>query len=109
MTTSCELVDFDLNKHSKDAKPVVDWIVKYFSPSLSQVKVSINDALCGASPVTSTDKIPIILQHKGHSRTIVGYEVSGKGKVNLLAFDPGSSVFFLFLLTMKKSDFRGLE
>ena len=96
MPISCELVDFDLRKHSKGAKPVVDWIIQYFSPSSSQAKVSINDALRGASPVTSTDKMPIILQHKGHSRTIVGYEVSGKGKVSLLVFDPARSVFICF-------------
>jgi hypothetical protein len=36
-----------------------------------------------------TDKMPLILQHNGHSRTIVGYEVSKSGAVTLLAFDPG--------------------
>lgn len=90
--TRCELLDFDLKKNPKGAKPVVDWIIKYFSksPSLSQVKTSINDVLRGASPVTSTDRMPIILQHSGHSRMIVGYEVSGKGAINLLTFDPGA-------------------
>lgn len=51
-----------------------------------------NDALRGASPVTCTDRIPIILQHQGHSRTIIGYEVSKTGLVNLLMFDPAKLV-----------------
>jgi len=32
--------------------------------------------------------MPLILQHNGHSRTIVGYEVDGHGVTNLLTFDP---------------------
>lgn len=40
--------------------------------------------------VIQTDKLPLILQHKGHSRTIVGYEETHRG-TNLLLFDPGRS------------------
>jgi hypothetical protein len=36
--------------------------------------------------------MPLILQHAGHSRTIIGYEVSKKGIVNLLVFDPSKCV-----------------
>lgn len=73
---------------SLGVKAVTDWVVEYFSPSISnKIKISIDDALRGASPVTCTDKMPLILQHNGHSRTIVGYEVSQKGVVNLLCFD----------------------
>lgn len=32
-------------------------------------------------------------KHAGHSRTIVGYEESAKGEINLLLFDPGKYVF----------------
>jgi hypothetical protein len=28
-------------------------------------------------------------QHKGHSRTVVGYEEDRQGNINLLIFDPG--------------------
>jgi hypothetical protein len=72
---------------------VTDWVVEYFSPST--IKTSIDDALRGASPVVCTDKMPLILQHDGHSRTIVGYEVSQKGVVNLLCFDPAKWVVYL--------------
>ncbi|KAJ2931365.1 hypothetical protein H1R20_g5730, partial [Candolleomyces eurysporus] len=33
--------------------------------------------------------MPFILQHEGHSRLIVGYEIDKLGKVNLLTFDSG--------------------
>lgn len=72
---------------------VTDWVVRYFSPSGPQrFKNTVDEALRGASPVIVTDKMPLILQHNGHSRTIVGYEVSQKGFVNLLTFDPATWV-----------------
>lgn len=77
-----ELVDF------KDIAIVTDWIVNYFSPSEQHSHSTITDALRGATVVTSTERMPIILQYKGHSQTIVGYEISKSGAVNLLAFDP---------------------
>lgn len=62
------------------------------------------------SAVRRADKYPLILQvsfaglhrdwvgpsikadgheHNGHSRTVVGYEETSRGDVNLLMFDPG--------------------
>ena len=38
--------------------------------------------------VRQTRKLPLILQHNGHSRTIVGYEETQRGTY-LLLFDPG--------------------
>lgn len=35
-----------------------------------------------------TDKMPIILQHQGHSRTVIGFERLKSGTVNLLVLDP---------------------
>ncbi|KAG6832715.1 hypothetical protein H0H92_012287 [Tricholoma furcatifolium] len=72
---------------------VKDWIVNYFSPKPDHNKsASINDALRGASPVVITDRMPIILQHQGHSRTIVGYEINKTNKIKLLTFDPGMRI-----------------
>lgn len=45
------------------------------------------DALKGSNAVLCTEKMPFILQHEGHSRLIVGYEIDKHGKVNLLTFD----------------------
>lgn len=85
-----ELVDFDLKNQSQGIDIVLNWIVNYFTPKGSPS--NINDALRGASAITSTDCMPIILQHNGHSRIIVGYEVSKSKKVTLLTFDPSSVV-----------------
>ncbi|KAF8894407.1 peptidase family C78-domain-containing protein [Infundibulicybe gibba] len=78
-----ELVDFDL-KQRQDVQVIIDWVVNYFTPGLQ----ADEEAAHSASPVVATDKMPLILQHDGHSRTIVGYEVTKTGLVNLLMFDP---------------------
>ncbi|KAJ7702364.1 peptidase family C78-domain-containing protein [Mycena rosella] len=93
-----KLVDFDLKSSEKGAAILTDWVVEYFSHPSGAVDANkvvndrrpktINDALLGASAVTVTSRMPLILQHDGHSRTIVGYEVSKTGYVNLLMFDP---------------------
>lgn len=86
-----ELVDFDLKNQPRGAEVVTDWIVDYFSPKLNTVKsANIHDALRGASPIVVTDRMPLILQHDGHSRTIIGYEMSKNKKVTLLTFDPSA-------------------
>jgi hypothetical protein len=63
----------------------VKWITTYFSPSREGVQ-TVNDVLNGA--VTVTERMPVILQHAGHSRTVVGYEIQRNGECNLLVFDP---------------------
>jgi hypothetical protein len=103
--SSCELVDFDLKKERRGmaygaedcsdslamagVKPLVDWIISYFTPSDSNPPRTINDALSSASPVTLTNKLPLIFQQKGHSRMVIGYEILKGGDINLLVFDSG--------------------
>jgi hypothetical protein len=48
----------------------------------------VNSALRNATPIVSTSRMPLVLQHSGHSRTIVGYEMTRAGGINLLLFDP---------------------
>ncbi|KZS99169.1 DUF1671-domain-containing protein [Sistotremastrum niveocremeum HHB9708] len=80
------LVDFP--KSDKGAKLLTDWVVKYFTPKDSSGEAkSVNDAL-RFEPVISSKRPPLVLQHAGHSRTIVGYELSKSGDFNLLLFDP---------------------
>lgn len=67
---------------------LTDWIVKYFSPPKSDPKPDNAFSSITVSPIVVTDKMPIILQHDGHSRTVVGYEMDRHGAVNLLVFDP---------------------
>ncbi|KAL7283270.1 hypothetical protein ACG7TL_002699 [Trametes sanguinea] len=86
-----QLVDFsDLRE---GVEPLLQWIHDYFSGGDSQPKsTTVSEALKGARPVIVTDKLPIILQHQGHSRTIVGYERVKNGTINLLTFDPGRRI-----------------
>ncbi|PIL23853.1 hypothetical protein GSI_13604 [Ganoderma sinense ZZ0214-1] len=63
----------------------------YFSGDSRRHSTSatVGERLLGARAINVTDKPPIILQHKGHSRTIIGVEQAKNGVINLLTFDPG--------------------
>jgi hypothetical protein len=37
-------------------------------------------------------RMPVVLQHKGHSRTVVGIEFAKSGETNLLIYDPARCV-----------------
>ncbi|KAI9064277.1 DUF1671-domain-containing protein [Trametes sanguinea] len=86
-----QLVDFsDL---SGGVEPLLQWIYDYFSGGDPQPKsTTVGEALKGARPVIVTDKLPIILQHQGHSRTIVGCEKVKNGTITLLTFDPSRRI-----------------
>ncbi|KAF7359376.1 hypothetical protein MSAN_01280200 [Mycena sanguinolenta] len=95
-----KLVDFDLKKNARGASLLTDWVVEYFSQPHGMVDSksviqnqpkTAYDVLRGAAPVMVTSRMPLILQHEGHSRTIVGYEVTKTGLVNLLIFDPSKA------------------
>lgn len=60
----------------------------------AKVKTTVGEALRGASPVIVTDRMPLVLQHQGHSRTIVGFEKLKSGSVNLLCFDPSKYDYY---------------
>jgi hypothetical protein len=84
---SAQLVDFDLSRAGPQA--LTDWVVSYFTPPVKHsATATIEDALRGASAITVTERMPLVLQHAGHSRTIIGYEQAAGGNVNLLLFDP---------------------
>jgi hypothetical protein len=74
-------------------KLITDWVMEYFSSPRERNHTTVDDALRGASPVTCTDRMPFILQYSGHSLTIIGYEISKTGTVNLLSFNSCESVF----------------
>ncbi|KAF7322523.1 hypothetical protein HMN09_00030800 [Mycena chlorophos] len=90
------LVEFDLDEKGGGADVLINWTMEYFSKQSGLVDTesarkrkpqTVND-LWGAAPVSVTSRMPFILQHDGHSRTIIGYEVTKLGEVNLLQFDP---------------------
>ncbi|PSR71151.1 hypothetical protein PHLCEN_2v12997 [Hermanssonia centrifuga] len=70
---------------------LLNWIVNYFTQDHPK-SANINDALRGAEPIVITNKMPLVLQHAGHSRTVIGYEKSEKGAITLLMFDPARKV-----------------
>ncbi len=71
-----------------EVSPLLDWIRQYFDANSRDHQASPQEWWRGATPVVVTDRIPLILQYQGHSRTIVGYEIARGGATNLLAFDP---------------------
>lgn len=81
-----QLADFN-TPHGK-VSPLLDWIRRYFDGDSRDHQASPREWWRGATPVVVTDRMPLVLQYQGHSRTIVGYEITRDGATNLLAFDP---------------------
>jgi Peptidase family C78 len=73
--------------------PLLDWIKQYFDTQTHPT--SVQERWRAATPVVISDRMPLILQHQGHSRTIIGYEISKDGSTTLLTFDPAMYVFTL--------------
>ncbi|BEI80265.1 hypothetical protein CcaverHIS002_0107940 [Cutaneotrichosporon cavernicola] len=72
------------------------WVQQYFEADDSDLDedgdANSDDLLRPTSPVRISDRLPLMLQHNGHSRTIVGYEVDLRGQVKLLLLDPGKTI-----------------
>ena len=62
--------------------------MRYFDADSRDHQASPQEWRPGATPVVVTDRMPLVLQYQGHSRTIIGYEITREGATNLLAFDP---------------------
>ncbi|KAG8933309.1 hypothetical protein FRC01_009959 [Tulasnella sp. 417] len=99
----CELVDFPKSKYSRNqdtATALIHWVVEYFSSSTTSPSQAPPPSVAQSSSpedrhnthITMSNHMPIILQHNGHSRTIVGYELTRYGVTNLLIFDPARSI-----------------
>ncbi|KAG8755885.1 hypothetical protein FRC14_003588 [Serendipita sp. 396] len=82
------LIDFP--QSGNDPEVVTRWVANYFFPP--RATGNAFTALSSVSPIVQTDKPPLILQHQGHSRTIVGIELNRMGVPNLLIFDPGRKI-----------------
>ncbi|KAL7418476.1 hypothetical protein Q5752_006934 [Cryptotrichosporon argae] len=105
----CELYDFpkpkDRKRNAKSGVPthhvLQQWVRRYFAEGMAQpgsgsaydVLMRSDDGGSGRGhAVWRSTRFPMILQHMGHSRTIVGYEETARGDINLLLFDPGRSI-----------------
>ncbi|KAI1796022.1 peptidase family C78-domain-containing protein [Ganoderma leucocontextum] len=85
-----QLVDF--SKLHDGVEPLLQWVIHYFcggEPRRNSTSTTVGERLLGARAVVVTDRPPIILQHDGHSRTVVGVEQVKNGVIYLLTFDPG--------------------
>jgi Peptidase family C78 len=76
-----------------DVTPLLDWIKQYFDIQTEDHPTSVQERWRAATPVVISDRMPLILQHQGHSRTIIGYEIAKDGSTTLLTFDPAMYVF----------------
>lgn len=100
----CLLVDFHTPTGSNSTHPeIFKWVKTHFQNALQ----------CGFVA-------PLLLQHQGHSRTIIGVEEEGNGIVNLLILDPSWSKdklsaldnpddFCLHLLRVHLSDLKAQQ
>lgn len=61
-------------------------MVDYFDGN-DKKPTTLVEALMGSNPVVNTGKMPLILQHKRHSRTIIGFMRTSSG-IDFLMFDP---------------------
>ena len=73
--------------------PLLDWIKQHFDTQTEGYHTSVQERWRAVTPVVISDRMPLILQHPGHSRTIIGYEIAKDGSTTLLTFDPAMYVF----------------
>lgn len=98
---SVELYDFHLRAGKSEGLPrqfrslshtqsaftdVIDWVVAYFKASVEPLAAAQVDG--HHTSIITTKRMPLILQHQGHSRTIIGYVRFADGRTELLVFDP---------------------
>lgn len=98
MAVRCEAILFlaiEMMEHRfpLDVTPLLEWIKRYFDTQSEDHPTSVQERWRAATPVVISERMPLILQHPGHSRTIIGYEIAKDGRTTLLTFDPAVYVF----------------
>nr|KIR47468.1 hypothetical protein I312_03231 [Cryptococcus bacillisporus CA1280] len=103
----CIIYDFPKPQIAiKDSKAAYvrlqQWVKDYFNDSAASPSngSAFDVVMCSgendfgkrAEAVKVSHRFPLILQHSGHSRTIIGYEENARGDINLLLFDPGKTM-----------------
>lgn len=92
------VIDFPKVAGSTGAHSVLaKWVFDYFKTPLvvtDQGKDAFGKLMStkGSSVRVCEDRMPLYLQHQGHSRVIVGVEQTKGGELNLLLFDCGKYV-----------------
>ncbi|KAJ1307423.1 hypothetical protein OPQ81_001525 [Rhizoctonia solani] len=79
------LVDFPNNGYAHVA--LIQWLTAHFMEHSNDLSSGLEGGHKTPHVYMST-RMPIVLQHKGHSRTVVGIEFTKSGGTNLLIYDP---------------------
>ncbi|KAF8666695.1 hypothetical protein RHS04_09494 [Rhizoctonia solani] len=66
---------------------LIQWLTAHFMEQSNDLSSGPNGDHTTPHVYMST-KMPIVLQHKGHSRTVVGIELTKSGETNILIYDP---------------------
>lgn len=92
------IIDFPKVSGSSGAHTVLSrWVFDYFNArvDVSHEPKDIIGKLMGSNGSSvriCEDRMPLYLQHQGHSRVIVGVEQTKSGDMNLLVFDCGKKI-----------------
>ncbi|KAJ2402734.1 hypothetical protein GGI23_000501 [Coemansia sp. RSA 2559] len=105
------IVDFHKPTAPDGSHPALfSWVVEYFTEATSNgaqdtKPPASSGAVLGCKSTKFVAKHPLYLQHQGHSRTIVGVEMT-ETATNLLLFDPDINVSADSSDTVRMSRFR---
>jgi len=85
----CQIVDFPhpTGPNAQHVK-LFQWVENYFKSGLPQ---GTDSTAGGVRGIERTERLPLYLQHEGHSRTIIGIEERREGQ-QLLILDPAKKV-----------------
>lgn len=90
------VIDFPKSTGPRSTQQALtEWVFNYFQIALPGSETLTGNAFDklmsskGSTIRIARDKMPLYLQHQGHSRTIIGVEVTRSNELNLLLFDPG--------------------
>ena len=69
-------------------KALIQWLTVHFTEHSNEPEPGAGGTPSSARGVFMSTRMPVVLQHKGHSRTVVGVEFAASGETNLLIYDP---------------------
>lgn len=69
-------------------KALIQWLAAHFMEHSNEPEPGTGATHTSARGVFMSTRMPVVLQHKGHSRTVVGVEFTVAGETNLLIYDP---------------------
>ncbi|KAJ1490266.1 peptidase family C78-domain-containing protein, partial [Baffinella frigidus] len=103
----CHLVDFVSKDQTARPREVVEWVFKHLSDGVAHRGAGVFPGISSASgagklTLRRTERAPLMLQHDGHSRTVVGVMRTGD-LVQLLVLDPAHDAKELHRILSEKN------